>query len=138
MRVAIASLGPDLDSPVATMFGRAPYFIIADLDTGDWSAEPNPAATAPQAAGVQAAQFIASKGVKVVALAGYVGPNSQYILGSSGVEVRAVPPVKVREAIEILKGKAPAPGDVSSELAELRKMLEELERKIEELEKRLS
>ena len=136
MKVAIASLGPDLDSPVATMFGRAPYFIIVDLDTGDWSAEPNPAATAPQAAGVQAAQFIASKGVKVVALAGYVGPNSQYILGSSGVEVRAVPPVKVREAIEILKGKAPR--DVSTELAELRKMLEELERKIEELEKRLS
>ncbi len=138
MRAAIASLGPDLDSPVASVFGRAPYFIIVDLDTGDWTAEPNPAAAAPQAAGVQAAQFVASKGVQVVALAGYVGPNAEYILRSSGIQVRNVPPVRVREAVEMLKGTPAPPGDLSSELSQLRRMLEELEKKVEELEKRLS
>lgn len=86
MKLCISSTGKDLSSRVDTAFGRAPFFLIIDIDTMNEEVVENPAAAAGHGAGIAAAQTVSDKGVNVV-LSGYVGPNAFNALHASGIKV---------------------------------------------------
>jgi len=102
MRVCVSATANSLDAPVDPRFGRCPYFIIVDLETMRFEAVPNMASGAIGGAGIQAAQIVASKGVKVV-ITGNVGPNAFQALSAAGIKIVTGAYETVREAIEKYK-----------------------------------
>jgi predicted Fe-Mo cluster-binding NifX family protein len=87
MKIAISSQGAGLDSPVDPRFGRARYFIVADTETGGFSAYDNTVnLNAVQGAGIQAAKNVADLGVQAV-ITGNVGPKAYSALSAAGIEV---------------------------------------------------
>lgn len=108
VRVAVPSTGPDPDSPMDPRFGRAPYFIIFDLNTMKHEVVQNTAASSTGGAGISAAQLLIDREVNVV-LSGNVGPNAYQALVSAGIQVIPISARTAREAVEIYKrGGAPS------------------------------
>jgi len=103
MKIAIASLGKNLDSLVDVRFGRCPYFLIFDSKTKKIEVVENIAGKEFRGAGISAAQKIVDKGVKAV-IAGNFGPNAINVLNSSGIEVfGGISDLTVNEALEMYK-----------------------------------
>jgi predicted Fe-Mo cluster-binding NifX family protein len=86
MRVAISSEGTDLNAPIGHRFGISPYFIIADLDTGECEVVRNPGSSGKRGSGVEAILLAISKDVRVL-LTGYCSPAARRHLESNGIEV---------------------------------------------------
>ncbi len=99
MKVLVMADGDTLDSPVSAVFARAPYYLIVDTDTWEVEATLNPAVGAAGGAGVQAAQFAASKGVQAV-IAGRVGPNALGALQAANIPVYVTGPTTVKDAVQ--------------------------------------
>jgi predicted Fe-Mo cluster-binding NifX family protein len=99
MNIAVSATGSTLDAQVDPRFGRCSYFIITDADTMNFEAFPNTATNAMGGAGIQAAQEIANKGVRVL-ITGNVGPNAFQTLSAAGIEVVIGASGTVKEAIE--------------------------------------
>jgi len=102
MKIAVSAVGNTLDAQVDRRFGRCSNFIIVDSETMTFKAIPNVAAGAMGGAGIQAAQTIASKGVKVL-ITGNVGPNAFQTLSSAGIEIAVGASGTVRESVEKFK-----------------------------------
>jgi predicted Fe-Mo cluster-binding NifX family protein len=102
MIVCVSAAANSLDAPVDPRFGRCPYFIIVDSDTMQFEAVPNVASGAMGGAGIQAAQTIASKGVKVL-ITGNVGPNAFQALSAAGIKIVTGAYGTVREVVEKYK-----------------------------------
>ncbi|NHV96746.1 MAG: dinitrogenase iron-molybdenum cofactor biosynthesis protein [Thaumarchaeota archaeon] len=102
MRICVSATADSLDAPVDPRFGRCPYFIIVDSETMQFEAVPNPASSAMGGAGIQAAQIIANKGVKVV-ITGSVGPNAFQALSAAGIKIVTGAAGTVREVVEKYK-----------------------------------
>ena len=88
MKVCVTSQGETLDSQVDPRFGRCQYFVIVDSESLEFEAVQNPNIDAMGGAGIQSAQLVAGKGVKVV-LTGNVGPNAFQTLQAAGIDVIA-------------------------------------------------
>jgi predicted Fe-Mo cluster-binding NifX family protein len=99
MKIAVSSNGKDLDSQIDPRFGRCAYFLIVDADNMSFETFDNESIALGGGAGIQAAQFVASKGAKAI-LTGNVGPNAVKTLGAAGVEVFVSQNGTVREAVE--------------------------------------
>ncbi|KPL11856.1 dinitrogenase iron-molybdenum cofactor biosynthesis protein [candidate division BRC1 bacterium SM23_51] len=100
MKIAITAQGKDIQNQVDPRFGRAPWFIIADTDTGQFEAVDNAQnVNALQGAGIQAAQNVARHGVACV-LTGHCGPNAFRALLAAGIQVIVGIEGTVAEAIE--------------------------------------
>ena len=54
------------DTDICVSFGRAPFFLFHDTDTGKSELVSNSAAQAPGGAGIKAAQFVVDKGAKAL------------------------------------------------------------------------
>jgi predicted Fe-Mo cluster-binding NifX family protein len=102
MKICVSATSNSLDAPVDPRFGRCPHFLIIDLDTMQFEAIPNRASNAMGGAGIQAAQIIVSKGVKVL-ITGNVGPNAFQALSAAGVQIITGAYGTVREVIEKYK-----------------------------------
>ena len=102
MKIAVSSSGNNLDSQIDPRFGRCAYFLIVDTDDMNFEAFDNESISLGGGAGIQAAQFVASKGAKAV-LTGNVGPNAVKTLGAAGVEVFVGQNGTVGEALERYK-----------------------------------
>jgi len=102
MKICVSATANSLDAPIDPRFGRCSYLIIVDLDTMQFEAVPNLASGAMGGAGIQAAQLIASKGVKVV-ITGSVGPNAFQALSAAGIKIMTGAYGTVREVIEKYK-----------------------------------
>lgn len=99
MKIAIASSGRTLDALVDPRFGRCPYFLIVESETGGFEAIENTAGQAFRGAGISAAQMIANKNVKAV-IAGNFGPNAFNVLSSSGIKIfGGVSGISAKEAL---------------------------------------
>jgi predicted Fe-Mo cluster-binding NifX family protein len=88
MKIAVTSNGNSSKSEASTVFGRCPYFIIADVENGEIRnciSEVNPAKN-ETGAGNKAAEFIANKEVKAL-ISGSVGPNAFNILKQVGIKI---------------------------------------------------
>ena len=102
MKVAVSSTGKDLDANIDPRFGRCAYFIIIDPESMDHEAFENQSAMLGGGAGIQASQFVASKGAEVV-ITGNCGPNAMRTLEAAGIKVITGCSGTVREAIEDFK-----------------------------------
>lgn len=99
MKIAVTSQGPSQTDPVDERFGRAPYFIVHDTESGSYEAVDNSAGRgAAQGAGVQAAQRIADTGATVL-ITGHCGPKAFGALSAAGVSVMTGAAGTVEEAI---------------------------------------
>jgi predicted Fe-Mo cluster-binding NifX family protein len=102
MKICVTATAGSLDSQIDPRFGRCAYFIIVDSETMQFEAIQNIAAGASGGAGINAAQTIADKGVKLL-ITGNVGPNAFGALSAASIEVATGAFGTVREAIEKFK-----------------------------------
>ena len=86
MKVAVSSNGENLDAQLDPRFGRCAYFLVVNPDDMSFEAFNNESAAQGGGAGIQAAQFLASKGVEAV-ITGNCGPNAVQTLSAAGVEL---------------------------------------------------
>jgi len=102
MKIAVSSIGTDLDSEIDPRFGRCAYFIIVNPDDMTFEAIENESMSLGGGAGIQSGQFIASTGAKIL-ITGNVGPNASRTLNAAGLDVIVGVSGPVREAIERYK-----------------------------------
>jgi predicted Fe-Mo cluster-binding NifX family protein len=102
MKIAVSAAGDTIESGMDMRFGRAPYFIIIDQDTGEYKTVDNGAAQSSGGAGIAAAQMIVDKGVNAV-ITGNVGPNAMRVLAAGDIPVYGGRHATVRENIEEFK-----------------------------------
>ena len=100
MKIAISSIGNNLDSDVDSRFGRCNTFIIVDTESLDFQSVSNGAVGSAHGAGIGAAQVIANLGVKAV-LTGHVGPNAHMALSNAGIQMFVGASGTVRDAIKL-------------------------------------
>jgi predicted Fe-Mo cluster-binding NifX family protein len=102
MKICVSTVGNSLDAQLDPRFGRCPYFVIVDSETMQFEVIPNIASGAMGGAGIQAAQTIASRGVKVL-ITGNVGPNAFQALSAAGTKIVTGAFGTVREVVEKFK-----------------------------------
>lgn len=87
MKIAFTTSGDTLDAPLDMRFGRAPKFLIYDLDEGSFRVIDNEQnLNAAQGAGVQAAETIARLNVRRL-ITGHCGPKAFRVLSEAGIKV---------------------------------------------------
>ena len=102
MKIALSSLGRDLDSKIDPRFGRAAYILIVDtVSNGVEVLDNSENINAFKGAGIQAAAMLSKKGAEVL-LTGYCGPNAYKTLQAAGIKVVNDVSGKVKDAVEAL------------------------------------
>jgi len=99
VKIAISSTGETMEAQVSPVFGRCPVYLFVDTETMQYEAVPNPALSAPGGAGIQAAQFIVSRGAQAV-LGGNIGPNALQVFVAAGVSVYSIDRGTARQAVK--------------------------------------
>lgn len=100
MKIAITTSGTDLEAPLDRRFGRAPKFLILDLDSDIFQVVDNQQdLNSAQGAGIEAAQTIARLGVKAV-VTGHCAPKALRILRAAAIKVLTTNAGTVAEALE--------------------------------------
>jgi predicted Fe-Mo cluster-binding NifX family protein len=102
MKICVSATGNNLEATIDPRFGRCLYLVIVDSETMQFEAIPNMAAGSTGGAGIQAAQTIANKDVKVV-ITGNIGPNAFEALSTAGIEIITGASGTVKEAIDQYK-----------------------------------
>ncbi|MEA3378227.1 MAG: NifB/NifX family molybdenum-iron cluster-binding protein [Nanoarchaeota archaeon] len=106
MKIAISATEKKLDGEVSEIFGRCPYFIIAEIkDKGFAILETikNLSADKAGGAGLTAAQTVAEKGAEAV-IAGDVGPKALEVLKQFNIKIYKMRG-SIKEILENFKGK---------------------------------
>lgn len=88
MKICVATNQGGLEDQISPVFGRCPTFTFVDVEGNEIKNVeiiPNEFAEAMGGAGIQAAQFVANRGIKAV-IAGNYGPNAYPILNQAGVD----------------------------------------------------
>jgi len=103
MKIAVSSTGKDLGSEVSQVFGRCPYFIVAETDMKNkkilkFEAIENESAEQKGGAGISAAQKVAETGADAV-ITGNAGPRALEVLKQFGIGVYAAKGT-VKEALQ--------------------------------------
>jgi predicted Fe-Mo cluster-binding NifX family protein len=102
-RVAFTAAGRDLDAPLELRFGRAPLFLIYDLDRETFEVIDNePNLNAVQGAGIQAAEAVIRTGARAV-VTGHCGPKAFRVLQAAGVTVHVSQARTISEALAELR-----------------------------------
>lgn len=115
MKLCITAAGNSLSAPVDSAFGRAPWFMLIDTESGAAEAVANTSADAAQGAGIAAAQLMAARQVDAV-LTGRLGPKAQAALAAVGIAMHeGLGRCAVSEALEQFRaGQYPAGGAAAS------------------------
>lgn len=100
-KIAVTAAEPSMDAAVDPQFGRCSYFMLVDAEGERFEALKN-TKTSGGNAGVQAAEMIAAKGVKVV-LTGNCGPSASQALAAAGIKVVPGCSGTVRTVVEQFK-----------------------------------
>lgn len=100
MKVAFSTSGNTPTAPLEGRFGRAPAFLVYDLDAGTFEVIDNrQGVTAAQGAGIQAAETVARSGAQSV-VTGHCGPKAFRVLFASGIKVFTTDAATVALALE--------------------------------------
>ena len=113
MKVAISSSGQDLNSQIDPRFGRCAYFLIVDTDDMSLDIYDNESGALGSGAGIQSAQFVASKGAKAV-ITGNCGPNAVNTLYAAGIQVFLGNTGTVKEVLENYKNGNLTPAETAN------------------------
>ena len=84
MKICFTAKGTTLDAPTEERFGRAPYFILVESETGAFEAIVNPFADGGGGVGPKAAQVLITNNVKAL-VSGQVGGNAREVLAAAGI-----------------------------------------------------
>lgn len=99
MKIAFSTSGNDLAAPLDTRFGRAPKFLVYDLDTQGFAIIDNQQnLNAAQGAGIQSAETVARSGAKAL-VSGHCGPNAFRVLRAAGVKIYTSAAATIAEAL---------------------------------------
>jgi predicted Fe-Mo cluster-binding NifX family protein len=74
MKIAVTASGPGLKAAVDPRFGRCPYLVVVDDQTGEHTALRNPGLEMASGAGIATAEALVNEGVQVV-ITGNCGPR---------------------------------------------------------------
>lgn len=100
MKIAFTTSGNDLSAPLDSRFGRAPKFLVYDLDQAEFQVVDNRQNMgAAQGAGIQSAETVAGLGVQAV-VTGHCGPKAFRALSAAGIQVFNTKASTVSEALE--------------------------------------
>ena len=103
MKIALSTSGSDLSAALDTRFGRAPKFLVLNLENGEFEIIDNQQnLNAAQGAGIQSAETVIRSGAKAL-VSGHCGPNAFRVLSSAGVKVYNSDAATVAEAVEQFK-----------------------------------
>jgi len=86
MKVAVPADVKSLETAVCRSFGRAPYYLIHDLQTNISVFIENPAARSQGGAGVQAAQILVDQQLDAV-LTPRLGRNAAEVIQAAGIQI---------------------------------------------------
>ncbi len=89
MKIAISSTDKNIESNVSDVFGRCPYFIIAEIKDDKiekTEAIKNESTDQNSGAGISTAQLMAEKDVNAV-ITGNVGPRALDVLNQFNIEI---------------------------------------------------
>jgi predicted Fe-Mo cluster-binding NifX family protein len=100
MKIVFSTSGETLDAPIDSRFGRAPRFIVYDLDNESFEVVDNQQnLNAPQGAGIQAAETVVRLGASGL-VTGHCGPKAYHVLSTAGVKIYNTDAKNIAEALE--------------------------------------
>ncbi len=100
MRIAVTGTAQSPDAPMDERFGRAPWLLIYDTDTDEWTSMDNTAnRDAAHGAGISSAEAVARGGAEVL-LTGNCGPKAMDALSRAGVRVIEGQEGTARDAVQ--------------------------------------
>ncbi|KJS81774.1 MAG: dinitrogenase iron-molybdenum cofactor biosynthesis protein [Peptococcaceae bacterium BICA1-8] len=103
MKIAISANDSSLESTLDMRFGRAPSFLIYELEQQTYKSIDNTQnLSSAQGAGIQSAQNLVNADVKVL-ITGNVGPKAFQVLKTAGVDIYLTPQTTIQEAIDNFK-----------------------------------
>ncbi|MGI5964493.1 MAG: NifB/NifX family molybdenum-iron cluster-binding protein [Candidatus Methanomethylophilaceae archaeon] len=102
MKIGVLAEGDTLDSFVADDFGHAPFFLIVDMDTLDYTVVENEHVNAASGAGMLVADSIIGLGVDAV-ITGGIGPHGYDKLTNAGITVSSDEEGTVEESVTDFK-----------------------------------
>jgi predicted Fe-Mo cluster-binding NifX family protein len=104
MKIALTTSGSDLNAPLDSRFGRAPKFLIYDLEGNSFEVVDNEQnLNAAQGAGIQSAQTIARLGAGAL-ITGHCGPKAFKVLKAAGIQIFTTNAATVTEALDQYRG----------------------------------
>ncbi|MDD4990480.1 MAG: NifB/NifX family molybdenum-iron cluster-binding protein [Candidatus Pacebacteria bacterium] len=107
MKIAASSTGKNIEDNVSDVFGRCPYFIIAEIKDDKiekTEAVKNEGTDQMSGAGMSAAQLMAEKNINVV-ITGNVGPRALDVLKQFNIEIYSASGVIKEVLQEFIDGK---------------------------------
>jgi len=100
LKIAFTTSGSDLDAPMDSRFGRAPKFLVYDLETNTFEVIDNQQnLNAAQGAGIQSAETVARLGAKAL-VTGHCGPKAFRVLAAAGIKIYNTDALTVADALE--------------------------------------
>jgi len=100
MKITFTTSGETLDAPLDSRFGRAPKFLVYDLDSETFEVIDNQQnLNAAQGAGIQSAETVARLGAKSL-VTGHCGPKAFRVLLAAGIKVYTTDAPTVAVALE--------------------------------------
>jgi predicted Fe-Mo cluster-binding NifX family protein len=100
VKLALTTSGDDINAPLESRFGRAPKFLIYDLESGTCEVVDNRQdLNAAQGAGIQSAETVARLGAKAL-VTGHCGPKAFRVLTAAGIRIYHTDVLTVAAAIE--------------------------------------
>ncbi|RXE55316.1 dinitrogenase iron-molybdenum cofactor biosynthesis protein [Methanoculleus taiwanensis] len=85
MKVCVTARASGTEAPAEERFGRAPYFVFVDTETGESQSVANGFADAAGGVGPRAVQLVADNGAEVL-ITGQMGGNAAKALQTSGIK----------------------------------------------------
>jgi predicted Fe-Mo cluster-binding NifX family protein len=106
MKIVFTTSGNDLAAPFESRFGRAPKFLVYDLEGESFEVVDNGRnLNAAQGAGIQSAETVARLGARCV-VTGHCGPKAFRVLSAAGIRVYTAAAPTVAAALTLyLSGK---------------------------------
>lgn len=99
MKVMVSSTGPDIDSEVSPVFGRAEYYLMVDSEDLTFESFENPSLSQDSGAGIMAARFVLEKGPESL-ISSNIGPKAFDVLSAGSVKCFTAKGGTVGEAVE--------------------------------------
>ena len=103
MKVVLTATGREMTSALDPRFGRAKYFIVVDMESGEFAVHDNAQnLNAAQGAGIQAGETVARLQAEAV-ITGNVGPKAFRALNAAGIKIYLSAAATVAEALRKFK-----------------------------------
>jgi predicted Fe-Mo cluster-binding NifX family protein len=103
MKIVFTTSGSDLDAPLEGRFGRAPKFLVYDLQAGTFEVVDNSRnANTAQGAGTQSAVAVAQLGADCI-VTGHCGPRAYRVLAAAGIKILKSSAPTVAEALALYR-----------------------------------